>query len=323
MRLTRFILCASSFFLFVLPAYAELPDATDTEVVTVSGPFGAYTVTKTAQVWSPTNASNPCPAATPGFCYVYSLANDPGSAVGLIGFSVTAASGDVTDAGYLAGSGVAPDSTTVGPTQVSWAFTTTLITPGATSEHLYIDSPLGPSSVDATINGDVGLDVATTCLGPVIPPSEPGEPNPCTIGFWKNRAEGKKGLLKYFPDADFDSLVTAAVGLSTVFSDDDPVNGDLVTVLKSKGNRPVVERAKQQFAAFLLNVAAGDLFRDNPKCKLFLANTVDTDGDNVADLTIGEALTLLETNILSGDTELEHAALELADDINNGIGVEQ
>jgi len=41
----------------------------------------------------------------------------------------------------------------------------------------------------------------------------------------------------------------------------------------------------------------------------------------VADLTLEAALTLIESNILSGDPDLQGEAQSLADDINNGIGV--
>ena len=96
----------------LLPSLAiaqTLPDATQTETVTVNDPAGTYTVTKTVQIWAPSNASNPCPVA--GFCYVYTLANSPTSFLGLIGFEISVPTGSATDAGYLPGSGVPPSAT--------------------------------------------------------------------------------------------------------------------------------------------------------------------------------------------------------------------
>ena len=89
-------------------------------------------------------------------------------------------------------------------------------------------------------------------------------------------------------------------------------------------SRSDVERAKQQLAAVLLDIAAGLLYPANIQCRTFLGvngTQIDTNGDGVADMTLEAALTLIESNILSGDPALQQAALELADDINNGVGV--
>jgi hypothetical protein len=97
-----------------------------------------------------------------------------------------------------------------------------------------------------------------------------------------------------------------------------------VAALTSNGPRDIEERAKQQLAALLLNIAAGNLYPSNTKCRLFVAEDgtqIDTDGDGIADISLEAALTLIESNILSGDPDLQHDAHQLADDINNGIGV--
>jgi hypothetical protein len=139
---------------------------------------------------------------------------------------------------------------------------------------------------------------------------------PCTIGFWKNRADGKQGTLQHFPDPEFANLVTAAVALSGgVFTS----SADLLTHLQSKGPRSILDRGKQQLAATLLNLAAGDAFPDNQKCKLFEGNVITTNacGTNVS---VGSAVASIITG-LGGSEAAQHAAQECSDDINNGIGL--
>ena len=85
-RSTSYVVLVLALLLPTLAIAQTLPDATQTETVTVNDPSGTYTATKTVQVWAPSNGSNPCPAA--GFCYVYTLANSPTSFLGMIGFAV-------------------------------------------------------------------------------------------------------------------------------------------------------------------------------------------------------------------------------------------
>jgi hypothetical protein len=292
----------------------DLPNADQTGSVTVVDPnFGAFTAVKHVQVWSPTNPSNPCPVANK-YCYVYTLTNDPGSSVDLIGFQLVVAAGSVASAGSLGPPGVAPTTTdTSNPSEVRWTFTAPTLTAGSSSEHLYISSSFAPSTQAATVNGDFGLDAPTSCLAPT---TVIGEAMPCTIGFWKNRADGKKGLLQFFPDPQFDQLVTAAVALSGgIFANE----ADLLFHLGSKGPRSILDRGKQQLAATLLSLAAGDAYPDNQKCKLFESNLISTNACG-ADLTVGSAVASIITG-LGGDTAAQHTAQECADDINNGIGV--
>jgi hypothetical protein len=297
-----------------VPALAnDLPDADQTSSVSVEDPtFGAFTALQHCAVWSPVNVANPCPDKTK-YCYVYTIANEPSSSVDLIGYQTVVASGSVASAGSLGAPGVAPTTTdTSNPTEVRWTFTTPAIAAGLSSEHLYISSTRAPSTQSATINGDFALDAPTTCLAPT---TVVGEAMPCTIGFWKNRADGKKGTLQYFPDPEFDNLVSAAVALSGgIFTD----SADLLAALTSTGPRSILERGEQQLAATLLNLAAGDAFPDNQKCKLFESNVIGSSacGSNVS---VGSALTSILTGLV-GDTAAQHAAHECADDINNGIG---
>ena len=311
----RSVMCLLAILLLSpAPALADdLPDADQTSSVSVSDPnFGAFTALTHCAVWGPSNPSNPCPD-TSKYCYVYTLANEPSSSIDLIGFQTVVASGSVAAAGSLGAPGVAPTTTvTSTPTEVRWTFTSPTIAAGQSSEHLYISSTRAPSTQPATVNGDFALDAPTECLAPT---TTVGEALPCTIGYWKNRAEGKQGTLQHFPDPTFDELVSAAVALSGgVFTS----SADLLAHLTSKGARSILERGKQQLAATLLNLAAGDAFPDNQKCKLFESNVIGSSacGTNVS---VGSALTAILTG-LAGDTAAQHAAHECSDDINNGIG---
>ena len=169
-----------------------------------------------------------------------------------------------------------------------------------------------------SVEDEYSFDAIGTCIGPFVPPQPIGEPIACTIGFWKNRADGKQGTLQSFPNGDFTATVNAAVALSSgIFSD----AADLLYYLQSKGNRSILVRAKQQLAATLLNLAAGDLFPDNQKCKLFEGNNITTNTCG-AGITIGVAVNYGKVDIVGNEVE-QHEAQACFDDINNGIGVVQ
>ncbi len=151
-----------------------------------------------------------------------------------------------------------------------------------------------------------------SCTTPPEPPDE-GVPAPCTIGFWKNRADTPMGQGQHFPDPAFDQVVTAAVFLSPAFAG----SQELLDALVKKGRRSPEERADQQLAALLLNFAAGDLFANDDKCALFEGNQVAENSCEGAG-TVGEALEDILTDLDASEFEL---AKDCADDLNNGIGV--
>ena len=175
----------------------------------------------------------------------------------------------------------------------------------------YFDEDLGECFGCGPNNESAGL-CTNTCLEPPEPP-EDGTPIPCTIGFWKNRADTPMGQGKHFPDPGFDLAVDEAVLLSPVFGD----AGQLLDALIKKGRRSQEEKAEQQLSALLLNLAAGDLFPENEKCKLFDGNAL-SGNSCVDDDTVGEALAAILADISAGSFE---DAKDCADDINNGIGV--
>jgi len=294
------------------------PDASGSS--TLVEPNGLYTAIKAFEVYSPTNGTNPLPLAG-NFTYIYTITNAPGSFTCLVGFDLEVASGSVVAAGYIPGAGVPPSGTTVGATVVQWDWFSPTLCPGQTSEQLYVHSTYGPGTVNdnvVSVEDEFAFDTQGTCVGPFVPPEEPGDPMACTIGFWKNRADGKQGTLQWFPNGDFNAVVDAAVALSSgIFAD----AADLLFYLKSKGPRSILVRGKQQLAATLLNLAAGDLFPDNQKCKLFEGNSITTNACGTG-ITVGVAVSESKVELL-GDTCDQHSAHECFDDLNNGIGVEQ
>ncbi len=142
-------------------------------------------------------------------------------------------------------------------------------------------------------------------------PEETNPPLACTPGFWKNRAAGKRGLLKFF-NKNFDEIVAEAVVLSEgVFADSD----DLLAAVSTQGGAE--NQAYRALAALLLNLAAGDLAPDNEKCALFESNVIFENSCG-EDLTIGDALEQIFDDIDNGFFTEANAC---GDEINNGIGL--
>jgi len=280
-----------------------------------------YTAIKTYKVYADTNPDNPMPS--PGnFTYIYKVLNDPNSyplAGSLRRFDTETPSSGTVAAGFMNGAGVEPNAVEVESTVVRWVFESDFIDPGEASEELYLISAFGPGSVSDTttaVGSAFAIDTQATTVGPVMAPPAV----PCTIGFWKNRYVEKQGLEKFFPGSDFDAVVAEAVAISSVFA----TEAELIEALTSKGTRDIETRARQQLAALLLNIAAGNLYSSNMKCRLFIGEhgtQLDTTGDGLPDTNVEAALVLIESNILSGDDSLIHEAHALADDINNGVGV--
>lgn len=297
------------------------PDSVQSGVVTIEDPnFGLYTVRKTFEVFADNNCGNPVPS-TGSFTYVYTLEVLTGSTLGVQSASVGVPdSGAVVDAGFLAGGGsgvVDPSSTVVSETDVRWFFDGTAngaLLEGETSAPLYLVSPYGPGDDAFTIFGQAALNAPTTCVGPSVLP----EPSPCSAFFWKLRALGWFWVKHYFPGSQFDDVKTRAVELSGGYFADE---GDLVSALFHWGFLNPKKRAERQLAALLLNVAAGDLFPANTKCRLFPGTELDLDGDEVADSTVDEAIGEIITKLDTTDPALHQEAFVLALDINLGRNV--
>lgn len=309
---------------------------------TITQADGAYTVEKIVSVFADTDPLNPAPLAG-NFTYVYTLANLPGSFLCLVGFDLEVppdnAAAPTTVASFIDGPGINPSAVLVGAVNnvvtVEWDFNSPQLCPAQISDRLIVQSPFAPGNVTqnmVSVDGVFFIDTPSTCVGPFVLANgeTPGEPNACTIGFWKNRAAGKQGTLQHFPDDPnnpveddaFNAIVTQAVALcAPTFANE----ADLLNFLASKGKRDIETRGKQQLAAVCLDLAAGDLFAGNMKCELFEGNCVIDNACNPdgLPLSIGDALTQMIASLQSGDNALFHDAQECADDINNGIGIGQ
>lgn len=276
-----------------------------------------FTARKNFEVFLSGNPDAPGVCAAGENTYVYKVEHLGGSGPfipRLTGFEQGVETDNIGSAGYISGFGTDPSNVDVNTVTdiVRWDFS---VASGGMTTKLYVCSTLLPGSTTDTmvsVDGQLALDAPGTCVGPVVEAA--GEPLPCTIGFWKNRYDGKKGLLKFFPDGDFDAVVTQAVALSGgIFADE----AALLSDLSSKGSRPIDQRARQQLAAFLLNLAAGDLFPENGKCRLFEPNAISSNACG-AGISVGTGLANFLASYGAGDFE---TAKDCADDTNNGIGV--
>jgi hypothetical protein len=119
-----------------------------------------------------------------------------------------------------------------------------------------------------------------------------------SVGFWKTH------------DDEREAFINSAVSYSTVFTS----ASALRYYLTLTGKKPMVDKAKQQLAALLLNVASSlnisTVLNAGELEILQLINPVYGTG-----ATVGDALTEIE-NSINGNTNLE-LAKDLADEINN------
>jgi hypothetical protein len=175
-----------------------------------------------------------------------------------------------------------------------------------------------PAGVDSTVaqffsEGPNSDSLFWVVGGLRIPLEEPPDsPLACTPGFWKNRAAGKQGLLKFFPGDDFAAVVAEAVALSNgVFAGAE----ELVAAVSNQGTPEV--QARRNLAALLLNLAAGNLFPGNGKCQLFEDNEIDENACG-EELSVADALEAIFEDLGAGYFV---DASECADDINNNLGL--
>jgi hypothetical protein len=298
--------------LLVLPLAAPAAPVSDGTVTFNNDdtpPFD-FIATLTYRVYEPGDPDNPVdpssyPTVNTDYTYVYTFANDAGSFVPLDGLDVElregvtiTASGNIDDGNPAT---VPPSAITVGSTLLGVDFFyASMIYPGSSSEPFFYTSPFAPGDVvlSAWFDG-----VSEDEIGSLAGPSDIGGMSPRTIGFWKNQYQDR-GPNFYTPE-QLDVFLTAAVALSGgVFVDE----LDLRTNLTSKGARDMLTRAKQQFAALLLNITSGLLGQD---VQIYTDLTTAT--------TVRGARIEIQ-NLILGGTELERAK-NIADDINNGIGV--
>ncbi|HIG70044.1 MAG: hypothetical protein ABGX04_07680 [Myxococcales bacterium] len=143
-------------------------------------PNGFYDGVKSFTVYTDDDVANPMPGAPGEFTYLYTITNDPGSFIGIVGFNLDAPIGSVVSAGHLDDSDLATPPPAVlinnnnGVVRWDW-LDPNLINPGQTADTLYVISTYTPGSLTDTIysiEGNFAFDVEATCVGPLDPPVE-------------------------------------------------------------------------------------------------------------------------------------------------------
>jgi len=119
-----------------------------------------------------------------------------------------------------------------------------------------------------------------------------------SMGFWKTH------------DAERNAFINTAVSLSNVFNS----ANDLNYYLSMQGKKSMLDKAKQQLAALMLNVASSLSFSAQLNAgELEILQLINPAYGTEA--TVGDAVTEIENAILS-ETNLENAK-DLGDEINN------
>lgn len=137
---------------------------------------------------------------------------------------------------------------------------------------------------------------------------------PKTIGFWKQQIEQSRAA-KY-SRTEIQAIVTVALTYTDVFNS----YRDFQRALDSGCSRSALDRAKKQYAGFLLNLAAYEV-REGVRYQAGLAMNTELDLDRYTDAeTVGEVAAQLEQAIL-GRVNLGWAN-DTADAINNGQGLD-
>lgn len=136
---------------------------------------------------------------------------------------------------------------------------------------------------------------------------------PKTIGFWKQQFKQQKSA-KYTAE-ELALIVDVALDLTPVFASYDDFN----YFLNIKGKEGPLARAKRQFAAFTLNLAAY-LVRGDIEFPAGLSDAAPLDLHLTDAATAGEAWDEVEGYILTGANL--GLANDIADSINNGLGLD-
>lgn len=153
--------------------------------------------------------------------------------------------------------------------------------------------------LSGAIEGDSSLDIFEGVIDGV-PNTVEGPAGARTIGYWKNH------------DDEREFFIADAVSLSSAFATESALRYDL----SKKGKKSMNEKAKQQFAALLLNVASSlNASTQLSTGELEIYNLIVVDDVTLA--TAGDAVNIIEDVINSGDDFNMENAKDLADEINN------
>ena len=121
-----------------------------------SEPNGFYTRVKAFIVCTHDDVANPVPGAPGELTYVYTITNDPGSFIAIIGFNIDAPIGTVSSAGVVSDAYPATPAPSAvinnddGVVRWDWA-DPDLIAPGQVSEQLFIVSAYSPGTLSDTV----------------------------------------------------------------------------------------------------------------------------------------------------------------------------
>lgn len=157
------------------------------------------------------------------------------------------------------------------------------------------------SITSGDITGDSFANISYGLIDGSSPPIE-APSGTRSIGFWKNHDEEREFFIG--------SAVSDSIDVLNIFDTDTALR----YYLMKKGKKTMDEKAKQQLAALLLNVAASldssTVLSDGELNILLLINNIYELG-----ATVGDAVIEIENAIISG-VSLEDAK-DLADEINN------
>jgi hypothetical protein len=170
---------------------------------------------------------------------------------------------------------------------------------------------------------EVRLDVSlgdSSCLPPSPLPT--GKVCPRTPGFWKQQVNQSRAAK--FTQEEINTLMDAVLGMTSVFR----THGEIVTALNVKQTGSSLEgarlRAKRQFAAFSLNLAAGFIFMDTPLDPKVWGSVIDPDvWGSLEKLEVGDAYKTAEALILDchSNKNMLEWAYTISEWINEGYGV--
>jgi hypothetical protein len=297
------------------------PDSIGSGSVQISDPLTGnfWTFDVSYEVFDDDNCANP-KSVKGSFTYVYTVSLTDQGPVPVSLNELRVLIDDVSyvlDAGTITGGpGIAPASVQVtnAPTSsVAASFAAGEFTLGDSSLPIYVVSPYRPGS------GQVNLAVSLfSGTGAAVVPTDLPDACPCTTSFWKLRALNWPFLGYAFPGSQFEDVKARAVALSGGYYSS---KNDLSNALFTLSLLDVKKLARRELASLLLNVAGGELFPGNTRCRLFPGTPLDIDDDGVADSTVGEAIGEIIANLQSNDWFLMLEALQLATDINSGSNV--